>query len=193
MKKLCCILLINLCIIAVFIIAVNSNEPEDTEKNYEIKVNVQEGIGQTIVDETNAVFKLFPAEILDGFTGDRWEIDLLASLDSGMTYESISGTLAVGQIDYSSKRITVAGITGAKGEANNVLIHEMCHYADDFYGKASEQDTFHGLYLTYGSELPISEFFVEKLTAYYCNHEEFKETEKDLYYFFEGLKKGEAL
>ena len=94
---------------------------------------------------------------------------LLTTFEDVEGYESISKDAAVmGLINYQHKTITVKGIPEFEHTVESIMVHEMCHYADYYWGGVSTSKKFLQLYDAYRSSgyITYSYFGINVATEY---------------------------
>ena len=149
MKKYRTVLFLNIILIAIWIMAM---QLEAYEKDYQINMTVEADVPQEMVKEVREAMERFSVELLDSFVKDGWKVVLLTTFEDVEGYESIGKDASViGLINYQHKTITVKGIPEFEHTVENIMVHEMCHYADYYWGCVSTSKKFLQLYDTYCS------------------------------------------
>lgn len=186
MRKYRTILFLNIILIAIWIMAM---QPEAYEKDYQINMTVEADVPQEMVKEVGEAMERFSVEILDSFIEDDWKVVLLTTFEAVEEYESISKDVSVvGLINYQHKTITVKGIPEFEHTVENIIVHEMCHYADYYWGGVSTSKKFLQLYDTYCSRGYITySYFGISVTGEYENDIAYA-TSSPQEFFAESLK-----
>jgi len=118
-------------------------QPEAYEKDYQINMTVEADVPQEMVKEVREAVERFSVELLDSFVEDGWKVVLLTTFEDVEEYESISKDASViGLINYQQKTITLKGIPEFEHTVENIMVHEMCHYADYYWGGISTSKEF---------------------------------------------------
>ncbi len=157
MKKYRTVLFLNIILIAIWIMAM---QLEAYDKDYQINMTVEADIPQGMVKEVREAMGRFSVELQDSFVEDGWKVVLLTTFEAVEEYESISKDASVvGLINYQQKTITVKGIPEFEHTVENIMVHEMCHYADCYWGCVSTSKEFLQLYESYRSRGYITYFF----------------------------------
>lgn len=166
MRKYRAVLFLNIIIIAIWIMAM---QLEAYEKDYKINMTVEADVPQEMVKEVRGAMERFSVELLDYFVKDGWKVVLLTTFEDAEEYESISKDASVvGLINYQQKTITVKGIPEFEHTVENIMVHEMCHYADYYWGGISTSKKFLQLYNVYRSNGYITySYFGISVTAEY--------------------------
>lgn len=122
-----------------------SRPPE--HKDFDINITVENTVSDIAMREVSDALSMFPIAVLDRFTAEDWKVVVLSSIEKG------SGTCdregIVGVISFDDKTITVKGYENLEGATKNVVIHEMSHYLDKYYGNLSATEDFQKVYLMY--------------------------------------------
>ena len=166
MKKYRTVLFLNIILIAIWIMAM---QLEAYEKDYQINITVEADVPQGMVKEVREAMERFSVELLDSFVEDGWKVVLLTTFEDVEGYESISKDAAVmGLINYQHKTITVKGIPEFEHTVESIMVHEMCHYADYYWGGVSTSKKFLQLYDAYRSSgyITYSYFGINVATEY---------------------------
>ena len=149
MKKYRTVLFLNIILIAIWIMAM---QLEAYEKDYRINMTVEADVPPEMVNEVREAMERFSVELLDSFVEDGWKVVLLTTFEDVEEYESISKDASVvGLINYQQKTITVKGIPKFEYTVEDIMVHEMCHYVDYYWGGVSTSKEFLQLYNAYRS------------------------------------------
>lgn len=149
MRKYRTVLFLNIILIAIWIMTM---QLEAYEKDYQINMTVEADAPQRMVKEVGEAMERFSVELLDSFVEDGWKVALLTTFENVEGYESISKDASVvGLINYQQKTITIKGIPEFEYTVENIMVHEMCHYADYYWGGVSTSKEFRQLYESYRS------------------------------------------
>lgn len=162
----------------------------DIEKE-QVNITYDSDIDSKYVTEVkNAVYQLPPA-VIKGFAENDWKIVLVKDIDfTDSGYSNAGSDLeTVGLTNYKNKTIQVKPLSYADIDNFVMLrsLHELCHYADIYYGNASEKEDWMKIYKKYAGKYIEYEFYGIKETSQ--NKEDIEYAGSDKYEMFASAMK----
>lgn len=166
MKKYSTVLLVNIILVAIWIMAM---QLEAYDEDYQINITVEADVPPEMVQEVKEALELFSVEVMDSFVEEGWKIVLLTTFEGMDGYESMDKDSSVaGLINFLQKTITIKGIPALENTVRDIAAHEMCHYVDYLWGNVSMSKEFLQLYETYqdGGYITYSYFGIDVTEEY---------------------------
>ena len=196
MKKTGFIILINIILIAIW---VAGKKTKSETKEYDINMTVASSVSSEMVEEVRKALEVFPDFVVQSFSENDWKIVLLDEIMDDKSNGCVgTESSVVGLIDYTTKTVTICGVSGYEAAARDITIHELCHYVDRLGGSIhssgmiSLYDKYKdGGYVTFSyAGIPLKEEYVPDITyAISTRQEFFAETMKDYLLHREYLQK----
>ena len=153
-------------------------DPDDAgvmaEVSYEyVPIVYEQGIAKRYVTEVQEAVVMLPADVISGFVREGWKISLVSEINlKGTAYEDEdSDYMTVGLTDYKNKIIQLRPVrySGISNFIKLKALHELCHFADSYYGDVTATDEWEALYKEYRDSYVEYEFLnievTEKNTA----------------------------
>lgn len=179
MKRILLIVLVNLIIIGFIYtsykyVEENTNDipegaevtsiEEETEKEGqfygqeysrgEVQMTIEEGMSEELFGEVQQALSIIPPEVLKAFIKEGWKISIVSSIDTTHSQYEDEDILPQYADSFSNTKSNLVQIKNPNttGIVKERMLHEMGHFADSYYGKASESDAFRKLYENYKSD-----------------------------------------
>jgi len=195
MKKLICIVLLNVIFISIWLIGKSQSVKEE---QFNVNITISSDAAPEMIDEVEKAIKILPKEVIRSFVENDWKIVLLRELEEVENYERFGGDSSiVGLINYTYKTITICGVPDYENAVRDIAIHEFCHYTDRYFKESDSKEIAElyekykeGRYITYSySGIPEDDRYqTDILYATSTVHEFFAETMKDYLLHEEYLK-----
>ncbi len=195
MKKML-IVLINVVIIVVVLCNYHTNKvvanPGDdvvTSSNdvefVDVNVTYEEQLGHKAFSEVQRAITKMPPDVVKQFAQDNWKIAIVSEVDtSGTEFETVTMPKTVGFTNMNDKTIQIT--PAPDDEISNFImvktLHELCHYADSFYGNAADSDEFKALYEDFRNS--YVEFEYKSLKKTNTNREDIEYATSNRWEFF---------
>lgn len=130
-------------------------EPADKQEesmlvNYEstdITVMLEEEMDYRLINEVKDAASYYPQAVLTSFNDTGWKVMIVSEIDYTDS-EQTAEPNDLGLINFKTKTIQVRDV-GLTGAVRLTLLHEMAHFTDYYYGFASCEDDFAGIWDKY--------------------------------------------
>lgn len=167
-----------------------------------------------VMKEVKGAISCFPVEILQGFNDDDWRIMVVSDIDfSGITQHLDNKEDTVGLTNFDDKLIQIK-YNEAEGVVKLRTIHEIAHYADEYYGFPScsidyvdafydEDDPYReyeldGIHKTAINAVDLEHANENTMELFACSYKDYllhpdylKENNEGLYNYYKELKKSQ--
>lgn len=135
---------------------------------YDLNITYDSDIDNKYIDEVRQAFYLLPPDVIKGFADDGWKIVITNNIDfadSDFTGDE-SNYITTGLTTYKKKMIQVK--PAVYSDIDNFVmlksLHELCHYADTYYGNVSDKKEWNDIYNKYKGSYTEYEFYGIKET-----------------------------